>query len=63
MQHAENTKLWDVFAAVALQRSAIIAPPMREIEKRYNEVMLKEEVEKSFLSDFELRQMRDERFT
>lgn len=61
MQHANTGVFWDVFAAVALQRSAIIAPSMADVERQYNEVMLEDEAGKSLFSEFELRQKRDER--
>uniref|UniRef100_A0A915PY77 39S ribosomal protein L46, mitochondrial n=1 Tax=Setaria digitata TaxID=48799 RepID=A0A915PY77_9BILA len=53
--------VWDIFASVAVIRPPIIAPPMIDVEKRYHDVMLQKELERSLLCDFELRQLRDER--
>ncbi|VDN39765.1 unnamed protein product, partial [Gongylonema pulchrum] len=51
----------DIFAAVALVRPPVIAPPMNKLEQRYSHVMAEREIECSLRSDFELRQLRDER--
>lgn len=60
--NSERSHAWDIFASVALVRPPIIAPPMNDVEKRYYDLMLKREFEGSFRCDFELRQLRDERY-
>ncbi|VDO22616.1 Uncharacterized protein BM_BM6861 [Brugia malayi] len=58
---SEHSHIWDIFASIALVRPPIIAPPMNDIEKRYQNFMLQRELEDSLRCDFELRQLRDER--
>ncbi|RCN49977.1 hypothetical protein ANCCAN_04013 [Ancylostoma caninum] len=52
---------WDVMVSVALSRPQVIAPPMSEIEKRFQCLQLEEEHEKSLMCDFELKSLRDEK--
>ncbi|EYC18740.1 hypothetical protein Y032_0026g1342 [Ancylostoma ceylanicum] len=52
---------WDVMVSVALSRPQVIAPPMSEIEKRFQSLQLEEERENSLLCNFELKSLRDER--
>lgn len=59
---SERLRVWDIFASVALVRPPITAPPMNDIEKRHHDFMLEKELEDSLLCDFELRQLRDERY-
>lgn len=59
---SERSNIWDIFASVALMRPPIIAPPMNDIEKRYSDFMSQSELEGSLRCDFELRQLRDERY-
>lgn len=59
---SKRSHVWDIFASVALIRPPIIAPPMNDIEKRYHDFMFRRELEDSFRCDFELRQLRDERY-
>ncbi|EYC18741.1 hypothetical protein Y032_0026g1342 [Ancylostoma ceylanicum] len=47
--------------SVALSRPQVIAPPMSEIEKRFQSLQLEEERENSLLCNFELKSLRDER--
>ncbi|KHJ97521.1 enoyl-CoA hydratase/isomerase family protein [Oesophagostomum dentatum] len=52
---------WDLMVSVALSRPQIIAPSMTEVEKRFQNLQLDEEREKSLLCDFELKSLRDEK--
>jgi hypothetical protein len=51
---------WDVSAALALIRPPVIAPKMTEVEQKYDQLNRTEEHEKSLMSDFELRLIKDQ---
>lgn len=57
---SQTAKKWDISVGVALIRLPVIAPPMTDVEKKYDEVMRAEEHENSLMSDFELQTIKDQ---
>jgi hypothetical protein len=50
---------WDISAGVALMRAPVIAPPMTDVERRYDEACHVMENELSLRSNFEIRAIKD----
>jgi hypothetical protein len=58
---ASTSKLkWSISTALMIIRQPLIAPKMTEIEQKYHQFTLRKEIERSLLSDFELRQLKDD---
>ncbi|VDD92511.1 unnamed protein product [Enterobius vermicularis] len=53
---------WDICVSVALCRNPVIAPPMSPIEKEFSDITAEMEFEDSLLSDFELREIQDQKY-
>lgn len=51
---------WDISAGVALMRAPVIAPPMTDVEQRYDEACHATENELSLRSNFEIRAIKDQ---
>uniref|UniRef100_A0A8R1HWA9 Large ribosomal subunit protein mL46 n=1 Tax=Caenorhabditis japonica TaxID=281687 RepID=A0A8R1HWA9_CAEJA len=58
---AQNAPKLDIFASVVLSRAPVIAPPMSEVEQRFQRLQKAEEREKSLLNDYELKTKQDEK--
>ncbi|KAJ1362467.1 hypothetical protein KIN20_022019 [Parelaphostrongylus tenuis] len=52
---------WDVMVSVALSRSQVLAPVMSDVERRFHNLQMEEEREKSLLCNFELKSIQDEK--
>ena len=57
----QESSQWDIYAAVAVCRLPIVAPEMTPIQKKFVEMQNKIESQKSFKSDFELREEKDKK--
>lgn len=56
---SSQSKNVNIFAAVCMERPAVIAPPLNIIEKTMHELYDEHEVIKSLLSDHEIRHLED----
>lgn len=56
---SETTPKWQILGAVCLERTPVIAPPMKEIEKQVSEMFERNDISKSLKSDHELKQEED----
>ncbi|KAE9549455.1 hypothetical protein FO519_007330 [Halicephalobus sp. NKZ332] len=52
---------WDIYAAVAVCRLPIVAPEMTPIQKKFVQIQSEIENQRSFKSDFELREEKDKK--
>uniref|UniRef100_A0A0K0D4T2 MRP-L46 domain-containing protein n=1 Tax=Angiostrongylus cantonensis TaxID=6313 RepID=A0A0K0D4T2_ANGCA len=52
---------WDLMVSVALSRSQVLAPLMSDVERRFHNLQMEEEREKSLLCDFELKSIQDDK--
>lgn len=56
----QAARKWDISVGLALIRSPVIAPEMTEVERGYDKTTAIEEHERSLMSDFELRKIKDQ---
>lgn len=56
------TPKWDIFASVVLSRPPVIAPPMSEVEQRFQKLQKAEERENSLMCDYELKTLQDQKW-
>ncbi|KAI1725163.1 enoyl-CoA hydratase/isomerase family protein [Ditylenchus destructor] len=52
---SNNEPKWDISVGIAVYRSALIAPPMSDVEKRVFEHFIVEEHDRTLKSDFEIK--------
>lgn len=51
---------WDLFSAICIERSPLIAPPLNALEKAVKQSLEQLEVARSLKSDHEIRLIRDQ---
>uniref|UniRef100_A0A915I8K5 Ribosomal protein L46 N-terminal domain-containing protein n=1 Tax=Romanomermis culicivorax TaxID=13658 RepID=A0A915I8K5_ROMCU len=56
---SKNNGKWQIASIVILERLPIIAPPMDDTQQKFHDLMTSLELEKSLLSDHELRGIAD----
>eukprot|EP00088_Acartia_fossae_P043961 TRINITY_DN4654_c0_g1_i2.p1 TRINITY_DN4654_c0_g1~~TRINITY_DN4654_c0_g1_i2.p1 ORF type:complete len:275 (+),score=67.65 TRINITY_DN4654_c0_g1_i2:118-942(+) len=56
---AQPAPAWDLFAVVCLERPPVIVPPLSKMETDMLNLLKEKEFENSFMSDHEMRHMRD----
>ncbi|KAF1759312.1 hypothetical protein GCK72_015777 [Caenorhabditis remanei] len=59
LSSSQSPQKWEIYASVVLSRAPLIAPPMSEIESKFHRLQMKEEEEKSLLSNYELKTKQD----